>query len=385
MNAERVRLYEKTDLAELAWERMKDGEYARAYLEPLILDSVPAYMSNVRTRMGALVIDDLVLPVTVNDEEYDNSYVCSPYTHYISYAREEMKLVTSSMIASLGGPLLSGAGALMKLSRVNRIVFVNNWLLSTNLYHPLTAEQVREITSFLTRRFPDHAVAFRSVSPIVCPGAWTGLERSGYVMVPSRYVYLFDPKQANEKGWRVRNTLKRDRDMLQKSGYRIIRHEELGEEHAERIAALYQALYLDKYSQLNPQLTPAFVRLALHRQILTLIGLEKEGRLDGILGYFQRNGMMTTPLFGYDTAIPKKLGLYRMLSSLLVSEAEQKGLLLHQSAGVGAFKADRGAEGTAEYTAVYIKHLPYRRQMIWRALAAILDRAVIGMAKKYKW
>lgn len=179
MNAERVRLYEKTDLAELAWERMKDGEYARAYLEPLILDSVPAYMSNVRTRMGALVIDDLVLPVTVNDEEYDNSYVCSPYTHYISYAREEMKLVTSSMIASLGGPLLSGAGALMKLSRVNRIVFVNNWLLSTNLYHPLTAEQVREITSFLTRRFPDHAVAFRSVSPIVCPGAWTysGAER----------------------------------------------------------------------------------------------------------------------------------------------------------------------------------------------------------------
>lgn len=54
MNAERVRLYEKTDLAELAWERMKDGEYARAYLEPLILDSVPAYMSNVRTRMGRL-------------------------------------------------------------------------------------------------------------------------------------------------------------------------------------------------------------------------------------------------------------------------------------------------------------------------------------------
>lgn len=34
---------------------------------------------------------------------------------------------------------------------------------------------------------------------------------------------------------------------------------------------------------------------------------------------------------------------------------------------------------------IIIKHLPYRRQMIWRALAAILDRAVIGMAKKYKW
>ncbi|MEJ8544269.1 GNAT family N-acetyltransferase [Brevibacillus borstelensis] len=385
MSANRVRLYEKADLAELPWERLKDGEYARAFLEPLILDSVAAYISNVQTRMGALVIDDLVLPVTVNDEEYDNSYVCSPYTHYISYAREEIKLVASPLLASLGGPLLSGAGAIMRLSRVNRIVFVNNWLLSTNLYHPLTAEQIGEITRFLTRRFPRHIVAFRSVSPAVCPEVCAGLERAGYGLVPSRFVYLFDPKQAGQKGWRVRNTLKRDRDMMKKSGCRILRHEELGDEHAERIVELYQALYVDKYSHLNPQLTPAFVRLALHRRILTLIGLEREGRLDGILGYFHRNGMMTTPLFGYDTALPKKLGLYRMLSSLLVSEAESRGLLLHQSAGVGAFKADRGAEGTAEFTAVYVRHLPGWRQLIWKALAAVLDRVVIDMARKYKW
>nr|WP_275051334.1 GNAT family N-acetyltransferase [Brevibacillus formosus] len=203
-------------------------------------------------------------------------------------------------------------------------------------------------------------------------------------MVPSRYVYLFHPDWPAQGRWRVRNTLNRDRKMLAKSGYRILRHEELGEQHVERIVALYNALYLDKYSQHNPQFSVEFVRLAMQKRTLTLIGLEKDGRLDGILGYFERNGVMTTPLFGYDTTLPKETGLYRMLSCLLVLEAESKGILLHQSAGVGAFKADRGAEGEPEYTAVYVKHLPFYRQAVWKVLAILLNRIGVKMVEKYQ-
>jgi hypothetical protein len=172
--------------------------------------------------------------------------------------------------------------------------------------------------------------------------------------------------------------------MLQNSGYRVVPHEELHEALVGRIIDLYNALYLDKYSHQNPQFTHDFIRLALKKRTLTLIGLEKDGQLDGILGYFERNGVMTTPLFGYDTTLPKEAGLYRMLSSLLVQEARKKELLLHQSAGVGAFKTDRGAVGEVEYTAVYVRHLPLSRRIVWRVLSWILLRFGVPLIQKYQ-
>jgi hypothetical protein len=41
--------------------------------------------------------------------------------------------------------------------------------------------------------------------------------------------------------------------------------------------------------------------LALERQLLTLWALVREGCIDGVVGYFVRNGVMTQPFFGYDT------------------------------------------------------------------------------------
>lgn len=379
-----VSLYDKSNVNEVPWESMRDGEYARNYLSACMEAQSDYYVKNVRTQFYAITVDDLVMPVTVNDTEYGNSYVCSPYTHYITYAREELRMLKKPMWEALLAQALSMLGWMMKTSRINQIAFINNWLLSTNLYHDLTEEQVQRITRFCESRFPRHLIAFRSVSSALHPAMYQGLKDAGYVMVPSRYVYLFQPDWPAQGGWRVRNTLKRDRQMLEKSGYRIVTHEDIPEEQIERILDLYNALYLDKYSQQNPQFTFDFIKLALHKRTLTLIGLEKEGILDGILGYFQRNGVMTTPLFGYDVTLPKETGLYRMLSSLLVQESEKQGLLLHQSAGVGAFKADRGAMGEVEYTAVWAGHLPLYRRGMWKVLSALLEQVGVPIVQKYR-
>ncbi|MFP3387657.1 GNAT family N-acetyltransferase [Brevibacillus sp. SIMBA_040] len=379
-----IAVHDHTTLGDVRWEQMRDGEYARSYLEPLMTSEPKRYVQNVQTQVLALAIDDRIMPLTINEGEYDNSYVCSPYTHYVTYAREELDMLGSPLWKGLFSPLLSGLGGWMRASQSNRMVIVNNWLLSTNLYHEMKAEDAERITEHCVERFPNHIIAFRSVCRKLCPDFYEGLHRAGYILIPSRYVYLFHPNWPAQGKWRVRNTLGRDRQLLARSGYRILSHEELGEEHAERIVALYNTLYLDKYSQHNPQFTKEFIRLAMQKKTLTLIGLEKEGSLDGILGYFQRNGVMTTPLFGYDTSLPKQTGLYRMLSSLLVREAERQGILLHQSAGVGAFKADRGAVGEPEYTAVYLNHLPVYRRGIWQVMAFLLERIGIRMVEKYK-
>lgn len=382
--SDRVTVYEASESRTLPWESMRDGEYAKAYLSAFMQEASDRYVKNVRTRFLAITVDDLVMPLTVNETGYDNSYVCSPYTHYISYAKEELRMLQTPFWEGTMAKGLDVLGWMMRKSGVNRIACINNWLLSTNLYPDVTPWQVSRITRFCTERFPRHAIAFRSVCPRLQPSMYEGLRAAGYIMVPSRYVYLFHPDWPKQGGWRVRNTLKRDRRMLEKSGYRVVVHDELKKEQVPRIIELYNALYLDKYSRHNPQFTPAFIRLAMEKRTLNLIGLEKEGRLDGILGYFQRNGVMTTPLFGYDVTLPKETGLYRILSSLLVQEAERQGLLLHQSAGVGAFKADRGAVGEVEYTAVYLGHLPKSRSVIWQALSFLLNRFGIPLVEKYR-
>ncbi|MDF2936493.1 MAG: family N-acetyltransferase, partial [Paenibacillaceae bacterium] len=77
-----VSLYSREDLHRVEWPDTEDGRYARDYLDPLMAHGAVKYMTNVDTTVLLARVDDLVLPLTVNDAEYGNSYVCAPYTHY---------------------------------------------------------------------------------------------------------------------------------------------------------------------------------------------------------------------------------------------------------------------------------------------------------------
>ncbi|MOA00134.1 hypothetical protein D3C78_1194820 [compost metagenome] len=147
---------------------------------------------------------------------------------------------------------------------------------------------------------------------------------------------------------------------------------------------MYKLLYLDKYSYDNPQFDEAFISLAKQTGILTLYGLRKAGRLDAVMGYFSRNGVMTTPLFGYDTTLPQSIGLYRMLSACLIRQSRENGHLLHESAGAAQFKRNRGAAADFEYSAVYDSHLPLRRRWCWSFLDRLLNGAGVPLMRKMK-
>ena len=83
---------------------------------------------------------------------------------------------------------------------------------------------------------------------------------------------------------------------------------------------------------------------------------------------------ITAPLFGYDTALPQRLGLYRLLSTLTSLEALAQGRVVHFSAGVGPFKRLRGGQAAIEYNAVYTRHLPAGWRRPWRFLQVLMDR-----------
>ena len=61
---------------------------------------------------------------------------------------------------------------------------------------------------------------------------------------------------------------------------------------------------------------------------------------------------MTNPVFGYDTALPQQLGLYRRLSLLTMQLARPRAQRLHASSGAPGFKSSRGGISTVEYHAV---------------------------------
>lgn len=360
------------------WSDLEDGPAARAFLAPLLTHGVTASIANVRTELRLLVAEGRVLPLTVNDDQAPNAWVVSPYNAYIDYAGEETRELDGAALRLSIRGALAGLGAVLRVGRIDRVVHVDNWCLSTNLHPPLHPETLAAIQRLLRDTWPTHAHAWRSVH------AWRGeplpvhLTALGYRALPARSCFVWDPHDADHRASR---DLKNDARILRNRGFEVVGADQLTDGDAPRLRALYDALYLDKYSRHNPMFTDRFVRTALAGG-LTVRALRREGVLYGVLGYIHRAGFMTTPLFGYDTDLPVKTGLYRMCSRVLVDEAIERGLILHQSAGAASFKRNRHAEPVLEHTFVDVDHLPAGRRAAWEVLRQALEKVAVPLVER---
>ena len=380
-----IHLYNQTNIGALDWPATVDGDYARRYLLPFIQTGPSAYIANVQTQMAVLRVDDVLLPITVTDYRPGNSYVCSPYNQYIDYGQEELGKLGNRAAEGAVRALLWPLAKLFQRRQFDKVVMVNNWLISTNLYPALTTDQIHAVSHFLLAHFPDHAILFRSVDPHGNPMLYDALQVQGCAMMFSRQIYYMDVRNPQVTG---KKQFKIDLSKYRKSEYTLVDGVELQPADLARIRNLYTDLYLDKYSYHNPQFTDRFYQLALDQQLLTIKAFRKDDQIDAVLGYFARTNssgtsVMTQPLFGYDTKLPQALGLYRLLSTQTALEGIQHHRLIHCSAGVGEFKRLRGAVPAIEYNAVYYHHLPKARQTPWRILKMLMDRLAIPVIQKY--
>jgi hypothetical protein len=375
-----IKIYDAHSIETCPWPQSVEGQYAKKLLTPLIKNRVTPYISNVCTDLRVLIWDQLVLPITINDAEYDNSYVCSPYSYYISYAKESLSFLTNNGVYHAFNALLWGVAKIFKRYDLNKVVVVNNWLYSTNLYPPLQPEQLTTIVQFLQERFPDYAIVFRSVDSDTNPICYQTLQQIGFEYIASRQIFFIDPHHSTLFESRL---FKNDLKLLKNSGYEIIDGDQLTEDDISRVLYLYQDLYIQKYSDLNPQFTEEYLRLLLKHHLMHFKGLKKDGRLDGIVGYVQRNGKMFCPFFGYDRSLPKETAMYRLLSTMLMLEAYDRHLLFHQSSGASTFKMIRKAHASIEYIAVSYRHLHMKRQFPWVILKKLCNSLGIMYMKRY--
>ncbi|HRJ41176.1 MAG TPA: hypothetical protein PL105_04830, partial [Caldilineaceae bacterium] len=142
-----VQFYTSEKVSQIVWPETADGKYARRYLLPFLSDGPQAYIRNVHnTELMVAQVGETILPLTVTHFHPDNSYTCSPYSHYISYGGyEEVKRLGNPPVEALIRAALHPVAWYFRRAGLDRVVYVNNWLLSTNLYPGLDEATIRAL------------------------------------------------------------------------------------------------------------------------------------------------------------------------------------------------------------------------------------------------
>lgn len=375
----KVTIYTTDQRTSIPWPETPMGDFTRRYLSPFLEQGTRSLIANVDTDMNVITVDDVVLPFTVGQRGAQNSYVCAPYSHYILYAREELRELDSWIERRAMGALLHPLAAACRWGAIDDAVMVNNWLLSTNLYPPLTQSQTESILRALIERYPDKPIIFRSIDLACRADLHQWLCDAGCRMVASRRVNI--SARGDKSVWSRSNT-KYDLKLLSRSPYTLHDGDDLSEAEFQRIVQLYGYLYLEKYSYLNPQFQPNMLRHMRDEKLWRFQVFKKDGIIDSACVTFLLNGVATAPIIGYDTSASQELGLYRLAYVRMLKAGEEADATVNCSAGVAHFKRLRGALPSLEYNAVYDEHLGPKRRFPWWLLRFLMDRLVVPAMEK---
>jgi hypothetical protein len=338
-------------------------------------------IDNLETKLTTLPTAAGDIPVTRNDGRTPTCYVCCPSIAYIDYALSELRHFNGSPALSIGlHALVNVARPVLWASGIDRHVQLNNWLLATNPPSGLAPGELEQITKALVAEHPGHALVWRSLNDHTDAALLGEYAAAGYDLYPARQIYLFDCRGDAPKAHRDEL---RDRALLV-DDYQVVKPDGIGAGDYARIAQLYGFLYLEKYTQLNPQYSEAFIQAAHEGKLMSFYGLRRDGQLDGVVGFFDMNDVMTAPIVGYDTTLPKQLGLYRRLMAIGIRRARQRRVLFNMSAGAAGFKRNRGGVAAIEYAAVYTRHLGAGRRAASWIVRSVLDKVGPALLTRFE-
>jgi hypothetical protein len=353
----------------LAWPESLRPE-RRVFLAALLQNGPGCYARNVHEEFAVARLGDGVLPLVINHGGSSACYLTSPLCHYADYPYEIVRARSyfAGKMATLA--VMRALRAFYRATRLNCVVYVNNWLIPTQPAAHLDGELATTLTERLIDLYPEHALLFKGVEPGGQPALSRALAGAGYEMIAHRQPCFWDP---GDPGARKRSHLKRDLGLLRRTGCRVGWAGTPAIADSGRLRQLYCALYEEKYSRFNLQYTEAFFDLAQQSRLLEFFLIEKSGRIDGFSSLLRDGTQLISSLTGYDPTVPREEGLYRMGQVSLIQEAMNSGLLLNLSAGAEEFKMMRGARPRLEYEAVYTRHLSLTRRLPWRILSRLAN------------
>lgn len=362
-----VLLYDESNIDQYEWPQTDDGRKGRDYLVPLIKRGVGPYLQNVSTQLLLVVCEDVFLPFTVNEKEYENSYIASNY-YALQYYKEHLSK-NHPLLLRLQKPFLSIGGAALKLAKVNKMIFLNNWLMTNSLAPKITTGQLGSIVDFLTKRYSSHTLIFRNVDKCLKEDLLDSMHKNQFHLLKTRDIFLYDPEEKSSYSYNMRKTFRKDLRLMEKHNLRLIPSEQVLESHYPRILELYEMLYVEKYTKYSPRYTVEYIKHTHQNKIVDYVLLEHEGVIEGYFSYFTFNHSMMNCLFGYNVASPISHDLYKLLTRLVLEESEKLGLILNDGSGGDAAKIRRGLKPSSEYMGLYSHHLPMPRRLLWNSVA----------------
>lgn len=376
-----IQLYDEQTIDTLKWPDTKEASQMRTHLLPMIKEGVKPYINNVETKLCVLHINNHVIPLTINNKEYDNSYLTSNY-FTIKYLQEQLTKKKSRVLKHLQLPIIQTIGLLLKAIKINKVVIFNNWLLTMNIYPDLSDHELLAAREFLTKRFPDHMLLFRNLNMYRCSMLASQLKKQNYRLIFARNVCIYDPTLKAHFSSKVNYHHRRDRKLIGDEGYEAIGCEKMPPEEISRLIQLYNELYLKRHTIYSPHYTEKFLKEAIEKKFLHLVCLKKEGQIHGVIGFYEREGVLIAPFCGYDQVDAHTSHLYRMLTMLAIDEAEKRKVHLNDGSGGSAPKQYRGMKAFPEYIALYDRHLPRHRQLFWSLAEKMIKWLVIDKINK---
>jgi hypothetical protein len=365
IDIEDFEIYSNETIDKLIWPNELESKKVKNFFVPFLKEGISSFISNVKTCLYIIKFKNYVLPITVNEREYDNAYVASNYV-FVKLLKRKMK--GSKCLKWLTWSLL-GLDALMRIAKINKVVMVNNWFMTTSLYPKLNGEEVRLLTEALSRIFKDHTIMWRSINDNTGKCLQDALAKNKYHLIQSREVFFFDPTDLGQLNERAKRHLRQDRQLLEKSGYRVVLGHQLEKEDFKRLIELYEMLYIERYYNGSPVFTEKFLINLLRVPDIKFVCLKKE-RIDGFCVLFKGCEEMSMAFLGHDTSLDIDVGIYRMLNILAIQESETLKITFNMSSGADNFKMWRGARRKKEFVAVYDKHLPLSRKLFFKTSAS---------------
>jgi hypothetical protein len=361
------------------------------------------FVNNAPFQVTSTLINDEKVPVIWNtDNDPQTSWIASLLNSYGPYARAELELIDTSRYLR---PFLAGlsyvAQLLMQISGLGSGIFLDNWLVATNLYPSnRSAEAILITVKNLVKEAYDKnlshlPIIIRSLTPIFHADIINKLEQNGFLLLPIRQVWI--ASNLHDPNWRRHADVKRDLHIEKKYASQSVwvAGTDFTDDDFERAFFLYNQLYREKYPKYNPAYSVSFFKTAVQTGFMQLYGLRfmnqsdstasAKQSLSGIVGIIRRENVFATPVLGYDLEQPMKHGLYRRLMLKGFLETEKYQGILHCSAGAGNFKAQRGAQFYPEFAAIWMQHLPSYRQTIFKTLSKVINTFITPYAAKKRF